>query len=75
MLRERGERDAEAWVRNAREQTEQSVKAAEQTRLALLLSPATSGSPTKPSAPVRPTSTILPFVSTVRMDASPLRMK
>src|SRR2546423_13872935 len=36
-IREQGERDAEQWARSARDQAEQSVRAAEQTRLALLL--------------------------------------
>jgi hypothetical protein len=36
-IREKGEKDAELWARNAREQAEQSVKDAEQTRLAILL--------------------------------------
>jgi hypothetical protein len=36
-IREQGEKDAEQWAKNAREQAEQSVKDAEQTRLAILL--------------------------------------
>jgi len=42
------------------------------TRLALVRRPTTSGSPTKPSLPVSPTSTLLPSLITLKTDAKPL---